>query len=89
MNRPEKSAVGLFTEAVQLPAEKRSAFLEAACGKDVGLRAGVEALLRAHFESGEFLEQASAEIKPLPGEKAGDRVAVCCVSSSNQNQVLR
>ncbi len=77
MKRPEKSEVDLFTEAVQLPAEKRSAFLEAACGGDVELRANVEALLKAHVDSGEFLEQAPAEIKPqtgLPGEKVGDRV---------------
>src|SRR5690348_14897220 len=77
MNRPEKSEVDLFTEAVQLPAEKRSAFLEAACGQDTGLRANVEALLKAHAEANEFLEKGPAEVKarnPLPGEKAGDRV---------------
>ena len=77
MSGSEKSEVDLFTEAVQLPADKRSAFLEAACGGDVELRASVEALLKAHMESGEFLEQAPAEIKAqntLPGEKAGDRV---------------
>jgi serine/threonine protein kinase len=62
---------------VQLPTEKRPAFLEAACGRDVELRASVEALLRAHTESGEFLEQPPAEIKAqnaLPGEKVGDSV---------------
>jgi serine/threonine protein kinase len=77
MNRAEKSEVDLFTEAVQLPADKRAAFLEVACGGDVELRANVEALLKAHQESGEFLEQAPPEIKAqntLPGEKAGDRV---------------
>jgi hypothetical protein len=77
MNRPQKSELELFTEAVQLPPEKRSAFLESACGQDVRLPANVGALLRAHVESGEFLEQAPAEIKPqtaLPREKAGDRV---------------
>ena len=77
MNGPEKSEVDLFTEAVQLPADKRSAFLEAACRGDLELRASVEALLRAHMESGEFLEQAPAEIRArtaAPGEKAGDRV---------------
>ncbi len=77
MSGSEKSEVDLFTEAVQRPANKRSAFLEAACGGDVELRASVEALLTAHMESGEFLEQAPAEIKAqntVPGEKAGDRV---------------
>ena len=67
----------LFTEAVQLPADKRSAFLEAACGGNVELRASIEALLKAHEESGEFLEQAPAEVKTpnlTPGEKVGDRI---------------
>jgi len=67
----------LFTEAVQLPAEQRSAFLEAACGGDAELRANVEALLKAHMQSGEFLEQAPAEVKAqarVPGEKPGDWV---------------
>ncbi len=76
MNGSERSEVDLFTEAVQLPVEKRSAFLDAACGGDLDLRASVEALLKAHVESGEFLEQVPAEIKArnaLPGEKAGDR----------------
>ncbi|HTA29213.1 MAG TPA: serine/threonine-protein kinase, partial [Candidatus Cybelea sp.] len=54
-----------------------SAFLRAACGGNAELQANVEALLRAHLESGEFLEQAPAEVKAqtkLPGEKAGDWV---------------
>ncbi len=77
MNGPEKNEVDLFTEAMQLPAEQRSAFLRAACGGNAELQANVEALLRAHVESGEFLEQAPAEVKAqtkLPGEKAGDWV---------------
>src|SRR6266404_6108359 len=75
MNRPEKSEVDLFTQAVQLPIEKRSTFLEAACGENADLRANVEALLQAHQESSEFLERAPAEVraKSRPsGEKPGD-----------------
>jgi len=77
MNGSEKTELDLFTEAVQLPVESRSAFLEAACGGDAELRASVEALLKAHVESGEFLEQAPAEVKAQnaqPGEKVGERV---------------
>src|SRR6266404_8135569 len=77
MSGSEKSEVDLFTEAVQLPAEQRSAFLEAACGGDADLRASVEALLQAHMQSGEFLEQAPAEVKAqarVSGEKPGDCV---------------
>jgi len=77
MNGSEKSEMDLFTEAVQLPVEQRSAFLVTACGGNAELRANVEALLRAHVESGEFLEQAPEEIKAqagVPGEKPGDYV---------------
>jgi len=77
MNGPEKTEVDLFTEAMQLPAEQRSAFLATACGGNAELRASVEALLQAHMESGEFLEQGPAEIKAqagAPGEKPGDWV---------------
>jgi len=77
MNGSERSELDLFTEAVQLPAQGRSAFLDAACGGNAGLRASVEALLQAHLEAGEFLEQAHGEVKPLiplTGEKPGDHV---------------
>src|SRR5579862_4846479 len=77
MNESDKNEVDLFTQAVQLPAEERSAFLEAACAGDTELQANVGALLKAHKESGEFLEQAPVEIRAqitLPGEKVGDRV---------------
>src|SRR6267142_952523 len=77
MNESDKNEVDIFTQAVQLPAEQRSAFLVSACGGDAELRANVEALLKAHQESGEFLEQAPAEVKArtgAPGEKPGDRV---------------
>src|ERR1700720_4596100 len=75
MNGSEKSEMDLFTEAIQLPVEQRSAFLITACGGDAELRANVEALLRAHQESGEFLEKAPEEIKAqttVPGGKTGD-----------------
>src|SRR5882672_11011021 len=77
MNESDKNEVDIFTQAVQLPAEQRSAFLVSACGGDAELRANVEALLKAHQESGEFLEQAPAEVKArtgAPGEKPGGRV---------------
>src|SRR6266481_475915 len=75
MNGSEKTEMDLFTEAVQLPVEQRSAFLVTACGGDVKLRANVEALLKAHQESGEFLEKAPEEINAQvrgPVEKPGD-----------------
>src|ERR1041385_9556080 len=77
MSGSEKSEVDLFTEAVQLPVEQRLAFLRSACGGNAKLQANVEALLKAYVESGEFLEQAPAELKArtgAPGEKPGDRI---------------
>src|SRR5882672_7262252 len=77
MSGSEKSEVDLFTEAVQLPVEQRLAFLRSVCGGNAESQANVEALLKAYVESGEFLEQASEEIKAQVsglGEKPGDCV---------------
>ena len=60
MNGSEKSEVDLFYGGVFLPADKRSAFLEAACVSETELRATAEVLLKAHMESGKFLEEAPA-----------------------------
>src|SRR5436305_1087721 len=45
----------LYFAALQKPAPERPAFLDAACGGDVDLRAGVERLLAAEPEVGGFL----------------------------------
>src|SRR5262249_43065336 len=42
------------------PAE-RAAYLDRACGTDAGFRRQVEALLAAHFRSGEFLDSPAAD----------------------------
>jgi tetratricopeptide (TPR) repeat protein len=47
----------LFDAALDLPAERRAAFLDGACAADPGLRAAVERLLRAHDCAGRFLEE--------------------------------
>lgn len=46
----------LFGEVVELPAARRSPFLDAACGDDAALRHRLEALLRAHDAAGDFLD---------------------------------
>lgn len=46
----------LFGEVVELPAERRSPFLDAACGDDAALRHRLETLLRAHDAAGDFLD---------------------------------
>jgi len=49
--------VGVFTEALKVPVQERSAFLERVCAGDENLRQKVEALLRAHDRVGNFLEE--------------------------------
>ena len=53
----------VFAAALKLatPAE-RAAYLDAACAGDPGLRAGVEALLRAHEADPGFLERPAASV---------------------------
>lgn len=46
-----RSAADLFHEARELPVEQRAAYLLGACGKDLGLRGKVEALLEADSEA--------------------------------------
>ena len=53
--------LAIFTEAIRLPIQERSAFLEIACDGDGNLRRKVEALLKAHERVGNFLEE------PPPG----------------------
>ena len=70
----------LFTEAVQLPAQERVAFLNRVCAGDEALRHKIEALLKTIDRAGTFLESPPAgEIneersKVTVGEKPGDRV---------------
>ena len=70
----------IFTEAVDLPADARAAYLERACGGDVKLRQRVEALLQTHDHVGDFLEESpqkatiEARIGGSTNEKPGDRI---------------
>jgi WD40 repeat protein/serine/threonine protein kinase/tetratricopeptide (TPR) repeat protein len=57
MNEPERQIMSILGEAVEYQSpEERTAFLEKACAGDAGLRARVEALLRAHEAAGNFLQ---------------------------------
>ena len=52
----------VFQAALELADEAaRAAYLDETCGKDPALRRQVEALLAAHFNSGEFLDVPAAE----------------------------
>lgn len=76
---PNRDAV-IFTEAAQLPAGERAAYLEKACGGNAVLRQKVEALLQTYDHVGDFLEaspqKASIEARAASSicEKEGDRI---------------
>ncbi len=83
MSEPCESEIEIFNAALELPLEKRAAYLDQACADAAALRQRVEELLRADEEAGRFLDSTSA-IKPGPGgtirlpvapaQKAGDRI---------------
>ncbi len=52
----------LFTAALECPPAERAAFLDSSCEGDGALRAELESLIRAHEQSGEFLEQPAADV---------------------------
>jgi eukaryotic-like serine/threonine-protein kinase len=54
MNEPE-----IFAAAIKLSGDARHAFLDAACGQDAQQREQIEALLKAHEESGGLLPKQS------------------------------
>jgi serine/threonine protein kinase/Tfp pilus assembly protein PilF len=80
MNDLPNRDVVIFTEAVDLPADERAAYLERACGGDAELRQRVESLLQTDDRVGDFLELASRETAILAraggstSEKPGDRI---------------
>ena len=59
MNDDSERELSVFTEALQLPARQRAAFLKRACAGDEHLRRKMEALLRAHDRVGDFLEESA------------------------------
>ena len=75
----------IFCSALELPSERRAAFLSEACGSHDSLRSEVESLISAHEESDHFIDvpafQASAEMleddaELKPGETLG-RYQIC------------
>ena len=62
----------LLKEALDLPRERRAAFLEKACYGDPGLLAAIEGLLRADSEAGAFLgAPVDLTALALPSDKEG------------------
>jgi eukaryotic-like serine/threonine-protein kinase len=58
----------LLEQALELPSERRGAYLDSACESDGTLRAEVESLIRSHEEAGsQFLTISAAEALDLSG----------------------
>src|SRR5579871_2097457 len=56
----------VFQAALEMPGERRAAFLDAACAGDVSLRQEVESLLRSSEEAGNFLEPEASRASEAP-----------------------
>src|SRR5438105_4965442 len=52
----------IFHAALELGVDERFLFLSNACGSDTRLRQEVESLIRAHEQSGEFIDSPAYEI---------------------------
>ncbi len=70
MNEPANPEVAVFAAALELPADRRGAYLDQACGGDVALRGQVEALLRVHDDAGNFFDKLSPVARPTGAEGA-------------------
>ena len=57
MNDEPGCAFFVFTEALKVPVQERSAFLDRTCGDDENLRREVERLLITYDHLGDFLEE--------------------------------
>ncbi|HEX5124230.1 MAG TPA: tetratricopeptide repeat protein [Rhodanobacteraceae bacterium] len=62
----------LFAEAIDLPADERSAWLATQCGDDAALRAEVEQLLRADAKAHDFMESPPASVADAAAAFAHD-----------------
>ena len=81
MSEPHKPVGAIFDAAVELPSERRAAYLQEACAGDETLRQRVEALLRAHELAGTFMDSPAPTLRPEtirlelpPSEKPGDKI---------------
>src|SRR6476660_5274368 len=74
MNQPPLPEESIFLQALEIEsAADRSAYLEQTCGANGDLRAEVEALLRAHEQSGDLPDQPNAtQAENSTGAKVSD-----------------
>src|SRR5207253_9388374 len=79
MNEPRKPVGAFFDAAIELPPERRAAYVLAACAGEDLLRQRVEALLRAHESAGTFMDNLPVAprgktVVLKPKEQPGDRI---------------
>jgi eukaryotic-like serine/threonine-protein kinase len=77
MSKPNRPVGAIFDAALELPPERRAAYLQDACGGDDWLRQRVEALLRAHESAEAFMDRPAVElgretVLVKPAEQPGD-----------------
>ena len=72
MSEPAKAVGAIFDAAIELPPERRAAYVQEACGGDEALRQRVEALLRAHESAGTFMDNLAVGARTgSAGRQAG------------------
>src|SRR5437870_2927699 len=78
MSEPQKPVGAIFDAAIELPPERRAAYVLAACAGEDLLRQRVEALLRAHDSAGTFMDSLAVDPRGStvvePAERPGDRI---------------
>jgi hypothetical protein len=73
MSDDSNQEVVIFSRSLELPEEKRAAYLAQACGCDEALRLLVEGLLRAHIKSAGFMEEAPITLEMMGFDGASCR----------------
>ncbi len=77
---PSPRAEATFVSALERPVEERAAFIAEACGEEAAMLAEVRALLAAHREAGDFLEdgprspEVEEQLARLKPEEEGEMI---------------
>src|SRR5215831_666325 len=75
MSQAHQREAAIFDSALQLPAERREAYLQQTCSGDQELLQRVRSLLNANEKQTDFLAPAANPVvSPAPSEKPGDRI---------------
>ena len=73
MANQEQSAESIFESALDLPSEKRTAFLDEACRTSPEVRKSVEQMLVDYVAMGNFLDETLVGVNPPSGVETGPR----------------